>query len=138
MSKLIVVFNDTEEILQLFEQILTEEGYEVSLHSYDSFDVQEVRRLKPYLVISDHPPVDTKEKRGWQLVQAMRMSRDTADIPVIICTTDVKKAEESEGHLAAKGMLILAKPFDIDELIRAVENLIGKADEKELGPMHPI
>jgi CheY-like chemotaxis protein len=132
-----MVFNDTQEILQLFEQILAGEGYQVSLHSYDMLNLQVVQQIKPDLVISDHPPEVRKEKRGWQLVQALRMSRETAELPVIICTTDVKQAEESEGHLASKGMLVLSKPFDIDELLQAVEDLIGKADSSEPGPFHP-
>lgn len=138
MPKLIMVFNDTQMILELFEDILTTEGYEVSLHSYSVLDLKVIKEVKPDLIISDHPPIENKEKEGWQLVQALRMDHETAKLPVIICTTDVKKAEESEGHLMAKGMVVLPKPFDIDELVAAVENLIGKADAPRLTELNPV
>ena len=33
MAKLIMVVNDTQEILDMFRELLTSEGYEVSLHA---------------------------------------------------------------------------------------------------------
>ncbi len=39
MPKLIMVVNDTEEILDLFREILTGEGYEVSLHAYGKREI---------------------------------------------------------------------------------------------------
>ncbi len=36
MAKLIMVVNDTEEILDLFRELLTSEGYDVSLHAMGS------------------------------------------------------------------------------------------------------
>jgi len=137
MAKLVMVFNDTQEILHLFHEILSEEGYEVSLHSYNTFNLDLVKKVKPDLVISDHPPIATLEKQGWQLIQVLRMSRETEHVPVVICTTDIKKAQESEGYLAEKGMLILPKPFNIDELLKAIEELIGKADEPGVGGFNP-
>ncbi len=138
MAKLIMVFNDTQEILLLFEAILTEEDYEVKLNSYNNLELELIKELKPDLVISDIPPVSGKEKQGWQLAQMLRMTRETENIPMVLCTTDVKLAEESEGHLAAKGMTVVTKPFNIADLIKAVEALIGKANAPELGPLHPL
>lgn len=126
-----MVINDTAEILMLFEAILTDEGYEVSLHSYSTRDIDEVKKVMPDLIISDHMP--TKDEQGWQFLQKLKMTPETAKIPIIICTTNMKVVRESEGHLAAKGVLVVAKPFDIDELLGAVEELIGKADQPGLG-----
>ena len=125
--KLIMVINDSREILELFEVILTAEGYRVSLHSYNTRDLQEVKEVKPDLVISDH--LVTQEQAGWNFLQKIRMDRETAKIPIIICTTNHKLVNDIEG----KGIMIILKPFDIDELVDAVEDMIGKAMAPGLG-----
>lgn len=129
MPKKILVINDTQEILQLFADILTGEGYEVALHSYSTRDIDLVKRVAPDLIISDHPPTD--EKQAWQFLQKLKMVRETAHIPVVLCTTNSKTVTEGEGHLAAKGVIVVLKPFDIDDLISAVETQIGKAWESD-------
>ncbi len=131
MTKLIMVINDTQEILQLFEEILTDEGYDVSLHSYSTRDMEQVKKVMPDLIISDHPPGE--EKRGWQFLQKLKMVKETATIPIIICTTNSKVVEDGEGFLASKGVLIVPKPFDIEELVLAVQEQIGKADTAATG-----
>ncbi|MDB5083099.1 MAG: response regulator [Chloroflexi bacterium] len=125
MAKKILVINDTQEILQLFAEILNGEGYEVALHSYSTRDIDVVKRAAPDLIISDHPPTD--EKQAWQFLQKLKMTRETSHIPVVLCTTNSKTIIEGEGHLAAKGVIVVLKPFDIEDLIGAVETQIGKA-----------
>lgn len=129
MAKKILVINDTQEILQLFAEILTGEGYEVALHSYSTRDIELVKRTAPDLIISDHPPTD--EKQAWQFLQKLKMTRQTANIPVVLCTTNSKIIIDGEGHLAAKGVIVVLKPFDIQDLLDAVETQIGKAWEAD-------
>lgn len=133
MPKHIMVINDTQEILDLFHEILTGEGYNVSLHAYSTRDLDDVKRVRPTLIISDHPP--TREDQGWQFLQKLRMCRETEQIPLLICTTNTKLVRENEGWLRSKGVLVVAKPFVVDELIEAVEQMIGKADAAGLGPL---
>src|SRR5437868_734965 len=80
----IMVVNDTQEVLDLFETLLTEEGYEPYLYSYAIRDVAEVERVNPDLVILDF--MMGGENLGWQLLQKLRMKRETAHLPVIVCT----------------------------------------------------
>ncbi len=129
MPKKILVINDTQEILQLFADILTGEGYEVALHSYSTRDIELVKKVAPDLIISDHPPTD--EKQAWQFLQKLKMTRETSRIPVVLCTTNSKTIIEGEGHLAAKGVIVVLKPFDIEDLLGAVETQIGKAWDGE-------
>lgn len=127
MPKHILVVNDTQEILELFRDILSAEGYEVSIYSYNTQELETVRRIKPDLIIADYPPV-VREEQGWQLVQKLKMNRDTDQIPIIICTTNLRAVRDTEGWLAAKGILVVPKPFTIDEILQAVELQIGKAN----------
>jgi DNA-binding response OmpR family regulator len=123
----ILVMNDTQEILELFTEILTEEGYQVTTYSYSTQELDIVRQVRPDLIIADFPPV-VREEHGWQFVQKLKMSRDTAHIPLIICTTNIRAVRDTEGWLAAKGVLIVPKPFEIDELLQAVKTQLGKAN----------
>ena len=131
MSKLVMVINDSAEILTLFEQLLTGEGYEVSLHSYNPQDIDSVKKVKPDLIISDH--LITKEDLGWQFLQKLKMTPQTAKIPIIICTTSMNTVRDADGRFAEKGIIVIPKPFDIEELFAAVEQMIGKANEPGLG-----
>ncbi len=120
----IVVVNDTQEILDLFRDILEEEGYRVSLYSYAFQEVGEIQSLRPDLVILDF--VIGGEAHGWQLLQKMKMTRETMGIPVIVCTAALQLARELNGHLKAKNVTVVLKPFDIDDLLRAVASSLAK------------
>ena len=114
MPKHILVINDTQEILELFSAILHgEAGYEVSLFSFEPQMLEMVKEINPDLIISDH--VFGEEKMGWQFHQRLKMDRDTASIPVIVCSGAIKELKEMEGYLTQKNVGVLYKPFDMDE-----------------------
>lgn len=117
-AKKILVVNDTQEILDLFRDILQEEGYEVELYSYAFNDLVEIKRIAPDLIILDY--IIGGEDYGWQVLQKLKMDRATAAIPVIVCTGAVRQVREMEGHLKEKGVGIVLKPFDIDDLLHEV------------------
>ena len=119
MAKRILVVNDTEEILQIFVDILAPEGYDVVIYSYAINDMDEMQRIKPDLVILDL--IFGQEKTGWQMLQKMKMTRATATIPIIVCTAATREVREIQGYLQAKGVSLVPKPFDIDELLAAVK-----------------
>ena len=125
MAIRILVINDTQEILELFNDILTEEGYEAILYSQAIQDMSEIERLKPDLIIVDY--IFGGEKSGWQMVQKLRMRRATAKIPLIICTAAVREVREIEGFLRMKGIGLVAKPFDIEDLLEAVRTALQTA-----------
>lgn len=120
MEKLkIMVINDSEEVLALFSDILhNEEGHEIALCSYRIRDLDEIRAVGPDLLIVDQ--VYGNESAGWKLMQKLRMSRDLATLPIVFCTTDLRRVQELEGHLAAMNILTVVKPFNIDTLVNAV------------------
>jgi len=119
----IMVNNDTQEILELFQDLLTEEGYDVVLYSYAIQDMGEVERVKPDLIILDH--IFGEEKLGWQTLQKLKMRRSTAMIPVVICTAALQAVKELEGHLTSKGVSIVIKPFNIQNLLDAVKTALA-------------
>ncbi|MEO8286601.1 MAG: response regulator [Chloroflexota bacterium] len=118
-GKHILVVNDTQEILELFRAILEDEAdYTVTLDSVHPLMLDRVKELKPDLIISDH--VFGEEKVGWQFIQRLRMDRETAPIPIIVCSGAIKELKEMEGYLVSKNIGVLYKPFDVDELLELV------------------
>ncbi len=117
-----MVFNDSKEILSLFQEILVCEGYEVTLCSFGVDDLPEVERVMPDLLILDY--VVGRERSGWQLLQKVKMRRSTATIPCVICTTAIKLAQDLEGYLTAKGVSVVLKPFDIDDLLVGIQKAL--------------
>lgn len=119
MPKCIIVINDTQEILELFYQILHEEaGHEVILSSYQPQMLDKIKEVTPDLIVTDF--VFGEEKIGWQFVQRLKMDRATANIPVIICSGAIKELKEIEGYLTSKNIGVVYKPFDIDDLLSEV------------------
>jgi DNA-binding response OmpR family regulator len=125
----VLVINDTQEILDLFREILEEEGYRVSLYSFAFRDLEEIEAQRPDLIILDF--LMDGDAHGWQLLQKLKMSRITAEIPVIVCTAAIHLVRELEGHLKEKGVGIVLKPFDIDDLLREI-NAVWESKDSEL------
>jgi DNA-binding response OmpR family regulator len=118
----IMVINDTQEILELFREILVDEGYEVALYSYSIQDMDEFERVRPDLIILDY--MIGGEPLGWQILQKLKMRRSTANIPIVICTAASKAIQEMEGYLTTKDVAVVLKPFDIDDLVSAVKKAL--------------
>jgi len=123
-----MVVNDTQEILDLFQDLLEEEGYRVSLYSFAFQDLAEVKQSKPDLVILDF--IIDGEAQGWQLLQKMKMDRETMSIPVIVCTAAIALVRELEGRLRDKNVGIILKPFDIDDLLLEVSRVLAEASSQ--------
>lgn len=120
----ILVINDTQEVLEVMKELLQDEGYQVTIHSTAIRDLQIIQEIGPNLLILDHLMGD--EEYGWQLVQKLRLNRELAALPVIVCTAAIKMVKELEGHLKAKGITVVLKPFDIDDLLEAVRAALAK------------
>jgi DNA-binding response OmpR family regulator len=104
------------------KDLLEDEGYNVTIHSKAIRDLEHIKSIAPDLIILDH--LMGAEEYGWQMVQLIRLSRDLATLPLIVCTAAKNMVEEIQGHLKAKGVTVVLKPFDIDDLLYAVDAAI--------------
>lgn len=126
MGARIMVINDTPEILDLFRELLEPEGYEVILYSFAPFELAEIERVQPDLIVLDF--IIGQANAGWQLLQMLKMRRSTANIPIIICSAQTHFIRQIEGYLATHDVRVVAKPFDIDEFLQTVK--IAFTDER--------
>ena len=123
-KKHIFVVNDDPAILELFSDLLGDEGYQVTVDQFarqTSELQQQIRTDKPDLIIMDY--IIGREGAGWQLLQTVRMDRETRHIPVIVCTGAVRQVEELRPHLNEMAVQIVLKPFDIDHLIDVINTV---------------
>ena len=130
----ILVVNDDPAILALFQDLLSEEGYEVVLDRFARKTgelLETIREVKPDLIIMDF--IIGGEASGWQLLQGTQMDRSTRDIPVIVCTGAVKQVTELSAHLDGMGVNVVIKPFDIDHLLDIVSKVWASEDSPTPG-----
>jgi DNA-binding response OmpR family regulator len=132
---LALVVNDTQEILDLFRDILTDEGWDVALTTFAPKDLASVIETDPDLVVLDF--VIGSEEQGWQLLQKMKMHTQTRDIPIVVCSGALRLLRELEGQLVAKNVGVVLKPFDIDDLMATIDvtiknsrNTLGEQDRE--------
>lgn len=118
METRILVINNSDDILALFQKILTTDDCEVYTQFFLHSDLSEVNRIKPDLIILDY--YVGREGIGWEFLQMLKMDDGTSKIPVLICTTAVKLAHNIAGYLATKHVTIIRKPFERRDLINAV------------------
>ena len=114
-----LVVNDTQEILELFEEILDGLGFESVLMSYAPRELARIREVEPELIVLDFLMGD-RELLGWQLLQKLKMDRALAAIPIVVCTAAVKAVQEQQGYLTEQGVMVVLKPFTVDQLEEAV------------------
>jgi CheY-like chemotaxis protein len=119
----ILVINDAQEVLEVIRDLLEDEGYQVTLHSTAIYDLDKINSIDPDLLILDHLMGD--EEYGWQMVQKLKLNRQLSTLPIIVCTAAMKMVEELQGHLMAKGVTVVLKPFDIDDLLGAITRALA-------------
>ena len=122
MSCRILVINDDQSILELFRLILEAEGYEVLLARVPSEEVSQIEQQHPHLIILDFKLGAHTD--GFLLLQKIRMYPPTAALPVILCTAAVREVREQEEVLLQKGIPVIYKPFDLDELLEVIQQCL--------------
>ena len=107
-GKRVLVVDDEAAIRYTVEDALSEAGYHVATAEHGAQALEEVSRARPHVILLDlmMPVMD-----GWTFL------RHCTDIPVVLmsATYNLKNAEPRD---PVKG--ILAKPFDLDDLMDLV------------------
>ncbi len=123
-GKRVLVVNDTQEILELFDDILSEMGLEVIQMTYAPRELERVRETKADLVILDLV-FGERELLGWQLLQKIRMDRSLEDLPVVVCSAALNTINELQGYLTEQKVTVVVKPFNVAQLEDAVFRALG-------------
>ncbi|MBS7566421.1 response regulator transcription factor [Mucilaginibacter sp. Bleaf8] len=114
MALKILVIEDDQDILDILEYVLKDDGYEV-ISSLSSSIIADIESIQPDLILLDEWL--KAEERGSELCRQLKTCPNTADIPVLILSA-VNPIELVATEAMADGYI--KKPFDIDELSRNV------------------
>jgi two-component system, OmpR family, response regulator VicR len=119
----ILVINDTQEILDLMQELLEEEGYRVTT-SLALLDIAKVRAISPDIIVQDLLFEGTQEL-GWKFLTLVRLDPELARIPLILCTAAVRTVNEPEmaEQLDRQGIRVVLKPFTIEDLLTTLNDV---------------
>jgi len=129
----ILVVNDTQEILDLMQELLEDEGYRVTT-SLALLDIDKVKKIAPDVIVQDLLFEGTQEL-GWKFLTLVRLDPVLARIPLVLCTAAVRTVTNPEmaEQLDQKGIRVVLKPFTIEDLlmtldeVRTAQSLINQA-----------
>lgn len=125
----ILAINDSDDVLNLFRELLGDEGFRVSTTAYAAHDLEEIHVLQPDLIILDY--MWSSDDSGWSMLQLLKMDPKTSAIPIILCTGAVRQVTEIDARLNQMDVRVILKPFDIDELLRIVNEALDTADQQD-------
>jgi CheY-like chemotaxis protein len=123
-APLILVIDDDEAVLQVYQDLLEEEGYRLSLRAYPPSSTEDVRRTRPDLILLDL--LFGAEDAGSPFLRRLKEDETTNTIPVIVATADQRLAEQHRPLFDAWQCGIVIKPFDIDDLSTAVHQKLHR------------
>jgi two-component system response regulator VicR len=121
-KKVVVCIEDEPEMIDLVKLILGRKGFELVGAVGGREGLETVRQLKPDLVLLDlmMPDMD-----GWEVYQKMKTDEELKEIPVIVVTAKAQSIDKVLGLHIAKVEDYVTKPFGPQELLQAVNKVLG-------------
>ena len=122
----ITVVNDYPEFLETMYAILDgAHGHAVAGFNGDETTVEQLADSNPELMIVDLR-LAGEDMKGWDILTLARSHPALREIPLIVCSADVRTLRERADEFKRFGnILTLEKPFDVDDVIRLVEEALG-------------
>ena len=123
MAKRVLVVDDHPPTVTLIQSALETAGYSVTSAGNGAECLLAVHKERPDLVILDviMPVLD-----GFHTLRVLRETPETRDLPVLILSARKEDKDILEGWQGG-AHLYLTKPFEIRDLVAAVERMIGGA-----------
>lgn len=119
----VLVIEDDKHIRGTLELWLQLEGFDVKVAENGPRGVEMAREEKPDLVICDllMPGIN-----GYAVLSELRAHASTTNIPFILLTASAEKSERERG-LAMGVTEFMTKPFDLKELLAAINHCLKRA-----------
>jgi CheY-like chemotaxis protein len=118
----ILLVEDTPDNREIAEIILRDAGHTVLSVADGASSMVAAATAQPDLILMDLalPLID-----GWEATRRIKANPATRDIPVIAFTAHVLQ-EDAERARAAGCAAVIAKPFEIEALLRQIDMLLGQ------------
>lgn len=141
MTNTILVVDDDPDFVELVK-VLLRDSYAVEGCTNSRDALRRIRGVHPALVFLD---LNMPPPNGWELLRTLRGDPSLARLPILVVSAGGAEASLDEALVSkAPGRLeVLAKPFEIEDLLGIVRNLLQPAptetpvDEVQRMSVHP-
>jgi two-component system response regulator VicR len=122
-TKRLAYIEDEAEMIDLVRLILGRRGYTILGATGGREGLELVRTERPDLVLLDlmMPDMD-----GWDVYHQIKSEETTRDIPVIVITAKAQNIDKILGLRIAKVEDYISKPFNPQELLERVEQVLSR------------
>ena len=118
MGGRIMVVEDDAAVLDMYQEVLTDDGFAVVGYRKPPSDLAEIAQLDPDLIVLDL--LFGGEAAGITLLQALRADACTAAFPVLMCTASDQASRTWNCLLDDLQVPVVIKPFDLEEFLAVV------------------
>jgi len=115
-NKKIFICDDDSTIVDMLQMLLEISGYDTAIETNSVNALEAIKVFRPDVVIVD---IWMPLLSGDKLIRKIRQDQEVKDV-FIICISASKDGKEVA--LQAGADRFIAKPFDINELLEAIEN----------------
>ena len=120
MAKRVLLIEDEPNIIEAIRFILSRDGWHVDTHSDGRTAYAELTRRPPDVVILD---VMLPNRSGFDILQDIRASEDTRDLPVLMRTGRGQKKDREMAE-AYGANSFMTKPFSNAAVLAEVRGLV--------------
>jgi two-component system cell cycle response regulator DivK len=125
MTKRVLIVEDDELNLRLFDALLSSEGYETCTARTGPDALAAVRAGRPDLILMD---IDLADTSGFDVVDQLRRDAAIAPVPVVAVTAHALRGDDE--RLRARGCAgYIAKPVSMHDFLDAVRQFAHTAPD---------
>lgn len=125
MSYKILILDDNQDILNVLQEALVSEGYEVDTLNNSENIIDTVQNHQPDLVLIDYL---LSGINGGEYCHQIKTNASTSHLPVIMMS-GYPRVLESLGDYGSDA--ILTKPFDLDEVYELIKKFKQKSSQHQ-------
>lgn len=127
-KRTILVVDDDRRVLDLLQISLTQNGYRIITALTGEEALDSVRRGAPDLIILD---LRLPKKNGYEVCAALKSSRDTAHIPIVMVSATAEVDARLQGLMHGADDY-LTKPFSPKELLIKVRRIFERIERADV------
>lgn len=121
-KQLVLIAEDDVDAREAYDRFLALNGFRTAVASDGREALRKIASLQPDLVVMD---LAMPTLSGREAIQAMRDSKKTSQIPVLVLTAHARDGSETVRSMDCEGFLI--KPCSPSELLAEVNRVLQRA-----------